>query len=56
MKVAPTQENQSQKNIRRVAINGMVDNLGNFRFIDFLKEQVLFLTILTIIFSTLFIS
>ena len=56
MKVAPTQENTPQRTIRRIAINGMVDNLGNFRFIDFLKEQMLFLTILTIIFSTIFIS
>jgi hypothetical protein len=54
--IEPTQKDTAQRTIRRVAINGMVDNLGNFRLIDFLKEQVLFLTILTILFSTLFIS
>jgi hypothetical protein len=34
----------------------MVDNLGNFKFLDFLKEQTFFIVFLFVFFSTFFIS
>ncbi len=54
MKAAPTEQGQTQKVIRKVQINGLVDNLGNFTFLEFLKSQILSITLISIILSTVF--
>ncbi len=54
MKTTPTEQGQTQKVIRKVQVNGLVDNLGNFTFLEFLKSQILSITLISIILSTFF--